>query len=245
MTVATINDINKHERDDGIEFDAPTHTYRHGGREFRSVTTLVESCFEKFDIDYWAMRKARGNEDKAKELKALWEAEGKKARDLGTRMHAKIESYYLGEDDGDTSDALRLFRFFAAGKKLSPYRTEWRIYDEDFDLAGTLDFLERTAEGTFNIWDWKRSRKLVGPDGLVIRDNRFGTRAIHPALRHIHDTSYWHYALQLSIYRYILEHKYGITVNEMNLGVFHPENPQAYVIPLPYLKGEVESILPL
>lgn len=157
-------------------------------------------------------------------------------------MHERIERYYLGEDTLDDTDALRLFRLFAANNRLYPYRTEWRIYHEDYDLAGTLDFLERTPDGTFNIYDWKRSKKLIEADGRIICESPYHTKGLHP-VGHLPDTSYWHYALQLSIYKFILEERYGIRVSQLKLGVFHPSYSMPWIVPLPYLHTEVRAIL--
>ena len=43
-------------------------------------------------------------------------------------------------------------------------------------------------------------------------------------LSHIHDSNYWHYTLQLNIYKYTLETKYDLIVRDLHLVVIHPEN---------------------
>ncbi|MBQ2485300.1 MAG: hypothetical protein II519_08300, partial [Muribaculaceae bacterium] len=52
-----------------------------------------------------------------------------------------------------------------------------------------------------------------------------------------------HYALQVSIYRYILEKNYGISVSQSRLAVFHPDYDRPYVIDIPYMKEEVITVL--
>lgn len=236
------NELNSYPRDRYLKFDAGSHTYTVGDLTLTSVTNIVEDCFPKFDADYWALRKAPAMGLTPDELKAMWEANAAHSRALGTTMHEKIERYYLGEDSGDDGDAFTLFRHFAAAERLYPYRTEWRIYMEEYGVAGTLDFLERRPDGTFNIYDWKRSKKLIAADGSVETSNRFGKRGFFP-VNHLEDCSYHHYSLQLSIYRYILEHAYGIRVSQLKLGVFHPDYSLAYIIPVPYLCHEAESVL--
>ena len=236
------NELNSHPRDSRLLFDPESHTYYIEGRPLKSVTTLVEECFPQFDALYWAHRKAPQEGLTPEELMAKWEAEACRARDLGTTMHDKIERYYLGEDSGDDTDAYRLFRCFAAVNRLYPFRTEWRIYLEEYGIAGTLDFLERTPDGTYNIYDWKRSRRLINRFGMVEATSPFRKTGLHP-ISHLPDCSYYHYALQVSVYRYILEQKYGINVNKMRLGVFHPSYSGYYIVDLPYLRNEVISIL--
>lgn len=233
------NTHNAHERDSLIHFNEVEHKYTVNDKELISVTTLIDKYFPQFDADYWAARKAPRMGITPDELKAQWEANAERARNLGTSMHDKIEKYYLGISS-ETDETFDLFLQFAANHTLHPYRTEWRIFYEEYGIAGTLDFLEY-KDGVFTIYDWKRSEKLV-KNGIVLKDNQWGTSAFDP-ISHIPDTSFYHYALQLSMYRYILEQKYDIHVTASRLGVFHPSNDSYHVVDLPYLKEEIITIL--
>lgn len=233
------NTYNAHERDSLIHFNEAEHKYTVNDKELISVTTLIDKYFPQFDADYWAARKAPRMGITPDELKAQWEANAERARNLGTSMHDKIEKYYLGISS-ETDETFDLFLQFAANHTLLPYRTEWRIFYEEYGIAGTLDFLEY-KDGVFTIYDWKRSEKLV-KNGIVLKDNQWGTSAFDP-ISHIPDTSFYHYALQLSMYRYILEQKYDIHVTASRLGVFHPSNEAYHVVDLPCLKEEIITIL--
>lgn len=134
------NELNAHRRDPFLDFDPAGHVYTYEGREFKSVTTLVEECFPQFDASEWAPRIALREGVDPQVIMDRWEAEGCRARELGTAMHEKIERYYLGDDCREETDAYRLFRPFAESTRLTPYRTEWRIYDEDHDLAARSTF---------------------------------------------------------------------------------------------------------
>lgn len=241
---------NAHERDPYLSFDAASHTYHLGKQELKSVTTVVEECFPQFDAPYWAARKAVKEGVDPQVILDRWAREACRARNLGTTMHERIERYYIDLSagrkpqgpEGDT-DAYRLFHAFASGNRLHPYRTEWRIYHEDYGVAGTLDFLERTPSGTFNIYDWKRSKKLIEPhDGRIIAASPYRTMGLHP-VSHLPDTSYWHYALQLSIYRLILEERYSLRISGMKLGVFHPAYSTPWIVEVPYLHAEALAVL--
>lgn len=237
------NDDHKHPRDSRLSFEPATHTYRVDGREFRSVTTLVGSLFKEFDADKWARLKATPDRP-AEVLKREWEAKAQAARDLGTLMHDRIEKHYLGigSDGWLTDPTFRHFDEFTRHYSLHPYRSEWPVFIEEYALAGTVDFLADNGDGTLDLWDWKRSSKLVDSLGRVIDSNRWGGTAL-PPLQHVPDTSYHHYMLQLSIYRYILETKYGLRIRGAHLGVFHPDNVCFYVVDLPYALAEVKTIL--
>ena len=233
------NIINAHDRDKLIQFNKKEHKYSVDGKEFISVTTLIEDCFPKFDADYWAARKAPQLGITPELLKAQWVAKAQRACELGTAMHDKIEKFYMGITS-QSDETFDLFLQFTKEHTLYPYRTEWRIFYEEYGIAGTLDFLE-CKDGVFTIYDWKRSEKLV-KNGIVEIENPWHKTAL-PPVSHLADTTYYHYALQVSIYRYILEKKYNIIVSQNRLAVFHPNNHHYYLINLPYLKREVEIIL--
>lgn len=239
------NDINRHHRDSRVVFIPDTHRYIVDGSDgYISVTALVSDCFEKFDAEYWSLRKG-GTPEAAARLRKLWDDKAGKARDLGTLMHHRIEQYYLGEpaDAGAAGDAaFRHFLAFAAERPLRPYRSEWVIFDSDRHLAGTLDFLAVNDRGEYEIYDWKRSTKVVDASGRVIASDRYGKCALAP-LSHIPDTPFHHYALQLSLYRLILELHYGIKPVAAHLGIFHPDYSCHHVADVPYLRAEAELLL--
>lgn len=242
------NDIHRHARDSRIRFDAAAHSYLAELPDGTpvpcdSVTTIVEDFFEKFDADYWAARKATA-ERPAEVIKAEWAAKGQAARDLGTQLHDRIERHYLGEEpepEALADPAFRNFMVFAGHRRLTPYRSEWRIFSERYRIAGTLDFLAFDGE-RFEIYDWKRSSKIVDEQGRPITGNRYGKCAKAP-IAHIPDCTYHHYALQVSLYRYLLALEYGIEVAAGHLGTFHPHYDRPYIVEMPYYKAEVETIL--
>ena len=85
------------------------------------------------------------------------------------------------------------------------------------------------------IYDWKRCREIT-------KTNRVNKFATHPAIEHLPDTNFWHYALQLNIYKYILQIKYGKTVTDLYLIVLHPEAQNYQRIKLPNLQAEVAEL---
>ena len=44
-----------------------------------------------------------------------------------------------------------------------------------------------------------------------------------PPLQSIPDCAVWHYKLQLNLYRFMLESKYGATVSSMRVVCLHPD----------------------
>lgn len=241
MSSYNYNQLNCHPRDKFISFNEAEHLYTANGKEMVSVTTLISSFFEQFDVEYHAQRMAAKLHCSPEVIKQQWEAKSTQARMLGTEMHASIESYYMGNPIGNVpADVRPQFSKFATDYNLQPYRTEWAIYDEDSGVAGTLDFLE-LKDNVFTIYDWKRSEKIFH-DGIVEKTSRYGKNGLSP-IQYLPDTQFWHYALQLSMYRYILEKNYGIEISLCRLGVFHPSLPAYHVIDVPYLQKEVIMLL--
>lgn len=238
------NDLNRHERDCRLAFYPESHRYiLDGEQELESVTTLVENCFGKFDAEYWATKKSFGRQEEKERLLRLWEQRGREARDLGTEMHDRIERHYLGEalePEAATDPTFSRFLTFDRHYPLKPYRTEWRIFSRRYAVAGTLDFLEYDGS-KFTIYDWKRSTKVVDASGHICTKN-YNRNGLAP-LENLPDTVYVHYALQISIYRFILAEHYGIDVSEAYLGVFHPDLPVPFRVGLPYLRNEVVKLL--
>ena len=101
--------------------------------------------------------------------------------------------------------------------EMKPYRTEWMIYHEDLKIAGSVDMVYRNPDGTLLIYDWKRCKEIV-------KVNAYGSTATTECVRHLPDTNFWHYALQLNTYKNIIEQKYGAKVVGLCLVCLHPDN---------------------
>jgi hypothetical protein len=136
----------------------------------------------------------------------------------------------------DISREWSYFKAFERDVTFQPFRTEWRVFDADARMAGTLDFVCKCSDGTYEIYDWKRSNK-IDPN----ERNRWANGL--NGLEHLTDTSYIHYCLQQNLYRYMLEKNYGIKVSRMNLVVLHPELPCYRVVAIPPMEREVAHII--
>ena len=121
----------------------------------------------------------------------------------GEINYEQIENYYL-EQKFEEPQEFDLFRQFTEDhQSLTPYRTEWRIFDETIGIAGTIDFVALN-NGVFEMYDWKRSMKVVNTsNGTPITQNRWDSG--YHGLSDMDDTSFNHYTLQLSIYRFLFE----------------------------------------
>ncbi len=239
------NEMNPHARDERIEFSALSHSYFLDGIPVKSSSFLVSRFFTAFD-SYSAAKKLRpSNPLFGKSIDAIvsiWANKGKEASDAGTLLHEQIERYYKGESYEPT-DEFGLFLDFAnAHADLKPFRCEWRIFDESYHIAGTVDFIAKN-KGLYEMYDWKRSKKVVDSrTGKPISNDYWGKTGIGQ-LKSIDDTSYNHYCLQQSLYKYILEKNYDLKVSKMYLVVIHPDYERYIKVEVPYLKNYVEYML--
>ena len=103
---------------------------------------------------------------------------------------------------------------------MKPYRTEWAVYHQKAKIAGMIDMLYENPDGTYIIADWKRTVQLDRNH----KNERYPKFATTGCIKHFIDSNYWHYVLQLNIYRYILYHEYGKTVSRMFLIILHSNN---------------------
>lgn len=229
--------INEHPRDSKISFQEEGHIYTIKGKEENpvSVTTLLKNNFPEFDADLvidkmmkssrWPQSKYYGQTKE--EIKAGWDANGKAASEAGTLMHADIENFLNGEEmvNPNTKEISYFHLFWNEFNKVNPglkcYRTEWIVYFDDDDndkfndVSGSIDGVLVNEKGQIVILDWKRSKEIK-------KENPYekGTGVFS----HLDNCNYWKYALQLNIYRHILESKYDKEVIGMYIVVLHPDN---------------------
>lgn len=236
------NKRNKHYRDSYISFDEDTHLYKVDGVILQSVTNFVKGCFPEFDAEFFAKKKAAYMGKTTQEVLDMWEQKGRESRELGTELHKKIENYYQGILSIDDDKTFNLFKMFADKIELKPYRTEWAVYDLKHNIAGTIDFVDY-QNGEYIIYDWKRSEKIID-NGMPVKIDKNGEKGNYP-LEHLENTPYYHYALQLSIYKFILENNYNMKISDLRLGIFHPTYNKPYVLRIPYLEKEINDIFGL
>ncbi len=232
---------NSNDRDNRIKFFPEHHIYTIDNTPVTSASSLIAKFFPEFDSLYWANRKAAELGMTPEQVDLMWRTNGDKASKEGTLLHEQIEKFYLGQEYDNTEEFHLFESFVQENKHIKPYRTEWRIFDEHYHIAGTIDLISKTNDG-FEIYDWKRSKKVVNSNtGEPIINNQWQCGVGH--LSDIDDTSYNRYCLQQSLYKYILEKNYGLAVSRMFLVVLYPDYDRYYKVEVPYLKKKVEYIL--
>jgi hypothetical protein len=179
------------------------------------------------DNKYWGLT--------AQQIKNQWSQNGAAVSGAGTDLHFDIECFmnqdlvegYTHNDilknfqpNLNTSDEWNYFIEYAKTfPDFKPYRTEWMIYDEELKLAGSIDMVYENPDGTLSIYDWKRAKEISKVNG-------FKEHATTDCVKHLPNTNYWHYSLQLNTYKTILERQYGKKVTDLYLVRLHPNNSE-------------------
>jgi hypothetical protein len=205
---------------------------------YKSVTTFISQFTEKFDplkiFEIWERKQDPRLELKSKdEWIQFWQEIGDKAAKKGTWVHKQIENYFNDEKVEDWEDKnFKAFLKYIKHTKIKPYRTEMSVYSEDIKLVGNIDFITDNEDGTYNIWDWK-TRKDLNPTAF------FGKWFKEPIdeLRLCDNNKY---ALQLSIYKYILETKYDMKIRDLFNVLICGEEYK--VVKQKYLQDEMEKL---
>jgi len=221
--------LNPNSRDKSITFKEKNHIYTYipTNAEFLSVTTIIHKYFPEFvgdEVINKMMNSQRWPQSKyygmtKEQIKKQWEDIRKEAANLGTQMHAAIEQYFNGElkEQPQTPEFQMFLHFWKNFSQINPsyrpYRTEWIIYDETSEIAGSIDFVLVNDKGELILLDWKRSKEIK-------KENKY-QKGFHP-IAHLEDCNFNHYSLQLNFYRHILETRYSKTVLAMFIVVFHP-----------------------
>lgn len=204
-----------------------------------SATAVAGKCFSPFVPDEAVNGIVNGKNYKTnpdyeyfgmtpEQIKLKWLS----ANMLGTLLHYLIELFYNGY--GDQIDDclkevtwrgfLKFHREHVVGK-LMPYLTEMRVYDLEYDVAGSIDavmvrideYEQAQREGRapkIILIDWKRTSKLS--------KSAWGGEMAAPPLQDFPDSNYYKYGVQLNVYKKVIERNTEHTVEAMYLCRFNP-----------------------
>ena len=239
-------------RESRIKFDEVTHTYTVDGVKVPiSVTGLIHQFSHDFDpfaaiesmkVKDWETKQLKFIKDDGEvmtdeEIAASWSRNGEVQRSRGQLLHFHCEQFLNGCSI-EQPWSPEFEQFVALHNEIisthfQAFRTEVSVFHCGLKLAGQIDCLCKDSDGRLVILDWKRSRRIV-------MESR---RQMQPPLHHLPDCNYFHYALQLNIYRWILESEYGYRVSSMFLGIFHPLSECYKCIEVPRLDAEMSLIV--
>jgi hypothetical protein len=257
---------NAHPRDSRIVFVADDHVYWIDGVDgrtlgYRSVTTFSHFGFAQFDEDQtitdmmedsvrWKRNKHFGMT--RDEIKVLWAQNRDAASARGTYIHRQIELYYNDlAYDGDNREMAHFRSFVAAHPHLHAYRTELNLLCTQLRVAGQTDIIFRNDAGEYELSDWKCAKEIRSAGfcrcesrGIFDHsDSRCSAFGNHELTGQLANCNLTHYSLQLNVYKWLLEHLYGIPIARMFLVILHADQQDYRRIDLPVWQDLVDAIM--
>ena len=239
-----------------------------------SVTTLISYFKQPFDAKSISKKSSKSSKKwqgmSPEKIQEIWKAEAKRATDLGTWYHDQRENDIVACDTINRHNASlqvikpilndKGYKVASSQKLLAGIYPEHLVYVRSVGVCGQSDLVE-IAHGKIHITDYKTNKEIklksfVNWEGI--------SQKLNQPVSHLDDCNYFHYALQLSAYMYMIQkHNPKLQPGSLILHhvVFEVEGEDQYgypivsrteqgdpivkeVIPyeLPYLKEEVITI---
>ena len=203
------------QQDPRFKFYPGPHTYYLGEQKLMGATTFQKRFETPFDEEYWSAISAQnsltkyGKEMTQQEVKELWRTINKRATTLGHAVHAWIESWLGGlmpEWPQDPEVACRVAKFLEFYQKylahLTPVAQEVMLFDEEWGLAGTFDFLAMHKDELY-VLDWKTNAEFTSDD----EGSSYGN--LLDVFESEKSNKVNIYSIQTSVYRLMIERSTG------------------------------------
>ena len=207
---------------EGLEFNAEKHTYTINGKKMsKSVTAIVGkygSSGKPFDAEYWAKKKAIYLQMTKTQVLEMWAEKGRVARERGDILHRYMELNCVREIEMGISalqphlckELEKITENISTEDKdimdnclhtmldtLIPVFSEFRVYDLDYDVAGSIDqIFYRLSTDEIYLFDWKSNAKIS-------EDNKYDNMK-YP-FHNFSASDKAKYSLQLGLYQNIIE----------------------------------------
>jgi len=234
-----------------FKFFEKDHHYEYKGKRVgMSVTRLIEEYAQEFKQQEMAEKSAVKNNKSVQEVLDEWKQKNEWACKKGSICHEYVQSCWNKEIQmidkqlyTQPQKQTFLWIFSQADNFYNDYKNrlehladEYVIGSEEYDIASAIDhlFINKLTDGLVLV-DYKTNSDIH-------KNERYAKKMKVP-LSHLKDDTLTHYAIQLSIYKYIVEKYTNLKFEEMFI-VWFSENIENYqIIEVPYLKNEVIKIL--
>jgi len=261
-----------------VIFKSQNHKYESidaDGIEWTSVTSFISKYKKPFDAQSVAEKSSKSKKSKwygmsVQDILQAWENESNRAIDQGNWYHNQREADLLElntiERHGCILPIIRPLvtddiKHAPVQKLTEGMYPEHFVYLKSAGICGQSDLVE-VAKGYVNITDYKTNKEIkkesyVNWEGV--------SQKMSAPVSHLDDCNFWHYALQLSTYMYIiLKHNPKLKPGKLTIHhvLFYTEGTDKFgnpitklddqgepmvkkIVPydLPYLKAEVINLI--
>lgn len=242
-------------RSDEIVFNEKTHQYfDHHGEEYVSVSRLLNQIRIPFDRNLISSVMAKNVAEETgedinvvrEELLKEWEAKKESSIEKGNYIHDGLEEYAKTGQIWEGLDKPVKFmqEIFRQYYRFYP---EVILYSHRYRVAGRTDNIlqrQKSKNPVIDIIDYKtnESKGIVfdsasRKDGIVRHYNKY----FLPPLSHMEDCNYNFYALQTSVYAFLVMEQYGCRIGKLGL-VFFDNDLGGVFIPVPFMYYEAKIL---
>lgn len=238
-----------------FKFFPEDHHYEYKGERVGiSVTKFYAQYENEFDPSI-ADRVAKKEGKTTAEVLQEWENKNKFACEKGSAIHNFTQALWNGAElspmqfcsiewrgvqdmcaiiDKIAPQSLNFYKDYE--NKLEHIADEFVIGSREYDIASCVDdlFVNKLTGGLVMV-DYKTNTDIYKNDKYA--------KKMKPPLDHLKDTTLNHYALQVSIYKFLIETYTDLKVDEMFIVWFSENNENYEILEVPYLKKEVKEIL--
>ena len=261
-----------------VIFKSQNHKYESvdsDGIEWTSVTSFISKYKKPFDAQSVAEKSSKSKKSKwygmsVEDILQAWENESNRAIDQGNWYHNQREADLLElntiERHGCILPIIRPLvtddvKYAPSQKLVEGMYPEHFVYLKSAGICGQSDLVE-VAKGYVNITDYKTNKEIKKES--YVNWEGVSQKMLKP-VSHLDDCNFWHYALQLSTYMYIiLKHNPKLKPGKLTIHhvLFYTEGTDKFgnpitklddqgeplvkkIVPydLPYLKAEVINLI--
>ena len=231
-----------------IVFKDDDHTYKLNEKQLTSVTTFIGKFKKPFEKEFWSYKKAEQEGVTQQDILDKWDEIALYATNKGSKLHNFAENYInnkiidnviyepLDIDAYDTIES-HFLKFYEDTKDtLIPITSELVVGSEELGLCGMVDQLYfSTKLDALVIFDWKTNKRLT-------KKSRFQNKMLGPCA-HLDECEMSTYSLQLSTYRYIIEHETNLKFHSTFIVWFNERNKSYELVPCEDYRNLVKEML--
>ena len=236
-----------------IVFNEENHTYKHGGVDCISVTSVIGLYKEEFDTQKIATAYAVKRGLSVFDVIEEWDTKKEQSIVKGSHFHKYMELKYackeyeeatrirlLGDEDNDIYAISKTFdigdKFYNDTKeKLIPIRSEMVVGDKDRRICGMIDQLFYNVKANeIQIWDYKTNKEIK-------KQNDYKKKMIN-GLWHLDECEFNTYSLQLALYKKIIEKNTNLKLGNSYICWVNEKNDTYIPYQMDDMSNEVEHI---
>jgi hypothetical protein len=243
-----------------VSYNHEQHRYYKGSTTYISATQLVGLVENEFDTDYHAAQVAEKRGGTPEYWKQLWKKQNRSSLEIGEELHSREEDLILSSGIDHMYARTKVHNTNYMEQFWSPYMLSWpngvypelKLWNDQYQVAGRADkvILGTAGRDRYAMIDDHKTNQRIRTKSFY--NELTGYQMLKYPLQHLMDCEFYTYALQLSIYMFMLE-EMGFYPGRMRilhypplpLGLGKPgerdKHPTIYE--LPYLRKEVVTLL--